>query len=40
MCKYYLGNNECKEAYEGLEEDFTVECDGLNKECSYYEEGD
>ena len=38
MCKHLLPDNECIEGYEGLEENFTVECDGKDEECSFYEE--
>jgi len=38
MCKHYLGNGECKEAYEDPDSDGYVICDGVDHSCTYYEE--
>lgn len=38
VCKHYLGEKMCHEAYEGYEEDGCVECDGQDKKCTYYGE--
>jgi hypothetical protein len=37
-CKHLIDGEWCAEAYEGEDEDGTVECDGCDTACSYYEE--
>jgi len=36
MCKFYLGNNQCKEAWEADDVEGFVICDGIDHSCPYF----